>query len=129
MHDLCALEGRITAQAILRRMQSAGHEPEKVISIQAESPIRYVVPQKITPSETKSHLFRRLYPGYSIQLERTLTKSCIEAWSGDRKIWEGSFRRLIGNSRIPLPMDKFDWDSVDANKGITLKVQSAKKSW
>ena len=129
MHDLCALEGRMAAQTILRRLQSAEHEPDEVISIQTESPIRYVVPQKITPSKIKSHLFRWLFPGYSIQLERTLSNPCIEAWSGDGKIWEGSFRRLFGNSRISLPVDKFDWDRVDGNKGITLKVQSAKKSW
>jgi len=128
MHDLCALEGRLAAQSIVKRLQSGDHETNVAIPIRVESPIRYVVPQTITPSLIKPRRFRWLYPGYSVQLEQTLTTSVLEAWSGDRRIWKGSFRRLIGNSRIALSVGKFDWDHVDANREITLRVQSARKS-
>lgn len=124
-HDLCALEGKMAAQRILNRLKFPETEIEDSISIRAEAPIRFVVPQKIAPSKTKSHWFSWLYPGYSIQLEKTLLRPVVEACSGNKIIWKRSFRKLIANSRILLPVHQFDWNLVDVKKGILLKLGHA----
>lgn len=125
MHDLCALEGKQAAQNILRRLVSGESETGESISIGAEYPIRYVVPQKIIPTQIKSHRFSWLFPGVALQVANTLRNPVLEAWSDNEKIWEESFSRLIANTRIPLPIHKFDWNRVDPQKGITLKLKSA----
>jgi hypothetical protein len=51
-----------------------------------------------------------------------LKKVVLEAWSGDDKIWSRDYRRLLANNRIPLPIEKFDWNKVDFSKEITLKA-------
>jgi len=125
MHDLCALEGRIAAQSILKRMkarESPIHQ-NNPIRIRVELPIRYVVPQTIVPAHIKSHLFPWLYPGYSIQLEGTIQNPVLEARSGDKIIWKRSYSKLIANTRILLPVTKFDWDQVDEPIGIVLRIQ------
>ncbi len=122
MHDLCALEGKKAAQEILKRLTLAAAERDGAISIRAESPIRYVVPQKITPGQIKSHIFPKLHPGYSIQLEHTCRSPVLEACSGNETIWKGSFSRAIANHRICLPVEKFDWSKVDMKKEVTLKL-------
>jgi thioredoxin reductase len=125
MHDLCALEGKVAARSILNRMkafESPLHE-DNPIGIRVELPIRYVVPQTIMRAQVKSHLFPWLYPGYSIQLERTIRNPVIEARSGNKIIWKRSYSKLIANTRILIPVTKFDWDQVDEDIGIVLGIQ------
>lgn len=126
MHDLCALEGKQTAENILRRLKSGGSSTGEWVSITAESPIRYVVPQKVIPAEIKSQRSSWLYPGFAIQVEHTLKYPILEAWSGNEKIWGGSFSKIIANNRIPIPINRFDWNKVDTKKGITLKLKTSK---
>lgn len=123
MHDLCALEGKKAAQNIVIRLESDESGPREGISLRAEPPIRYVVPQRIDPDETRFRGSTRLRPGYCIQVERTLVNPVLEAWSGDEKIWAGPFRRLIANNRVRLPVWKFAWERVDRKKGVCLKLQ------
>ncbi|MBW2344873.1 MAG: FAD-dependent oxidoreductase [Deltaproteobacteria bacterium] len=127
MHDLCALEGKLAAQNIIRVSKSNEADAGQFVSISVKRPIRYVVPQKIEPNQIGKRLFSKLFPWPAIQVERTLKKPVLEAWSGKDKIWEASFLKLIANNRYPLPVDKFDWNRVDLKQGIILKVKSIKR--
>jgi hypothetical protein len=123
MHDLCALEGKMAAKTILRRLEPIPCKEKESISLKAESPIRYVVPQRIFPKEIKPALFPRFVPGCSIQLEHTLSKPVIEARSGGRLLWRKAYGRLIASNRIAIPIWKFDLSQVDIKEGVTLKIQ------
>jgi len=125
MHDLCALEGKLTARNIIRVSKFNEAGAGQFVSIRAKRPIRYIVPQKIAPTQIRKRLFSKLFPWPAIQVERTLRNPVMEAWSGKEKIWEASFWKLIANNRYPLPIEKFDWQRVDSWKGITLEVMSA----
>lgn len=125
MHDLCALEGRQAARNILRRIESGEPHAGEPISIRGEYPVRYVVPQKIVPNQLVSHRFSWLSPGFALQVAHTLKNPVVEAWSGDERVWKRSFSRLIGDTRIGLPVHEFEWDRVDSNKGITVRVTGA----
>ena len=124
MHDLCALEGRLAAGNMLRRLKSSETGMYSFISLRAERPIRYVVPQGIAPQQIRTGLFSKLFPWPAIQLERTLINPVIEALSGNTRIWKASFRKLTANTRMPLPVEKFDWDRVDSGQGVTIRVKS-----
>ena len=124
MHDLCAIEGKLAARNLLKKMKSTESEKDEWISIRAEPPIRYVVPQIIAPSNIGTHLFSRLFPGFAIQIEHTLKNPVLEAWSGDKKIWNRSYSKLIANHRISIPVEKFNWNRVDSDKGIKLKFRA-----
>jgi thioredoxin reductase len=126
MHDLCALEGKLAAQSILKHLRSGINHLDQSIRIRTESPIRYAVPQKIGPHQIRKRLFSKLFPWPALQVERTLTHPVIEAWSGNNKIWKRYYRKLIANTRISLPVEKFDWDGVDSNKGIILKAKETR---
>jgi thioredoxin reductase len=121
MHDLCALEGRRAARSILARMNSAD-EQNRWVSIRALPPVRYVVPQKVAPAGAGP---ANLSPGFSIQIARTLRNVTIEAWSGESKIWERACSKVIGNHRIPIPVERFDWKRVDPDKGIELRLKAS----
>jgi thioredoxin reductase len=121
MHDLCALEGRLVARSIIRNSQAIRPGPFGSISVQAERPIRYVVPQRIMP--VPKRLLSKCLPWPELQLERTLIRPSLEAWSGKQRIWRGSFLKLIGNTRIPIPIEKFLWDRINPDLGVTLKVK------
>lgn len=125
MHDLCALEGKKAAQGILKRLRSSDLQIQEAIQLRTEPPIRYVVPQRIVPDRTKTHLFSWLYPGFSMQVEHTLPRAVLEAWSGDERIWNGSFSRLIARKRYALPVEKFDWDRVIPENGVTLRLRES----
>jgi thioredoxin reductase len=125
MNDLCALEGRLAARGILKMMQSSKLEGAHPIILRAEPPIRYVVPQKIVPNQLYSPVWSWMSPGVSIQLEHTVEKPVIEAWSGDEKIWRGSFSKIYANTRTPVPIRKFDWNRVDPQKEIILKLMTS----
>ncbi|MCK4962755.1 MAG: FAD-dependent oxidoreductase, partial [Anaerolineales bacterium] len=125
MHDLCALEGKLAARNIIRVSKSNEAGAGQFVSIRAKRPIRYIVPQKIAPTQIRKRLFSKLFPWPAIQVERTLRNPVMEAWSGKEKIWEASFCKLIANNRYSLPVEKFEWQRVDSRKGITLEVMSA----
>jgi len=123
MNDLCALEGRRAAQGILKMMQSSQFEGARPISLRAEPPIRYVAPQRVLQNQLYSPVLWWMSPGVSIQLEHTIEKPVIEAWSGDERIWRGSFSKIYANTRTPVPLRKFEWNRVDPEKGITLRIK------
>jgi thioredoxin reductase len=123
MHDLCALEGRWVARSIVKSMTSHGSLGDDWLALRVDPPIRYIVPQKIAPLKIKSCLFPMLSPGVAIQVEETLKDVTLQGWSGERKIWERSYRRLLGNHRIPIPVEKFDWKRIDFEKGVLLKIK------
>lgn len=120
MHDLCALEGRLAARNILRNLKAVRPMALRSVPVRAQRPIRYVVPQRVTPMPKR--LLSKLFPWPEIQIEKTLVNPTLEAWSGEERIWRGSYRRLLGNTRIPVPIETFRWDRVDPGLGVTLKV-------
>ena len=122
MHDLCALEGRRAAQGIASWLKGPDGKDARRISISAEDPVRYAVPQRVLPEEVKSYRASLLQPGPSIQLSRTVQKGVLEAWSGTEMIWRKPFTRLIGGTRIPLPLNEFDWRKADREKGVVVKA-------
>ncbi len=125
MHDLCALEGRLAAQAIVRRITFPETEENTWVSLRAEAPIRYVVPQKVAPSKLKSHVLPVLSPGVGIQIGSAVKDATLEAWSGGKKVWDHPYKRLIANHRIPIPVEKFKWEGVDPEKGVDLRLRAS----
>lgn len=125
MHDLCALEGRLAALGIIERLKSHERRKDRSIPISGRPPIRYVVPQKLNPVRIKKRLLSKLYPWPAIQLERTMRNIVLEAWSGSERIWRESYGKVIGNTRIPLPVEKFDWGRVDMESGVILKTHES----
>jgi thioredoxin reductase len=123
MHDLCALEGRLAGRGILKHLKAGGQKREKTVRLTVASPIRHVVPQKLIPQRPEKRLFSKLYPWPSIQTAKSLKRPVLEAWSGEKMIWSGSFRRILGNNRFPIPVERFDWDSVEPANGIRLIVK------
>ena len=123
MHDLCALEGKLAAQSIIRKLTSMDVGMGAGISMKAEPPIRYVVPQEIVPGKLGKRPFSNLFPGPAVQVASTLKNGTMEAWSGSEKLWKGRFRKLIANSRYPLPVDKFHWNRADFEHGVLLKIK------
>jgi len=122
MGDLCGLEGKRVGQNILKNLKESQPEGVEYISIRAESPIRYVVPQKIIPKALPKPLPSSFRPGFSIQTEHTLKNPTLEAWSGNERIWKGSFSKLLATNRTPLPVNKFDWNRVDPKQEIVLRI-------
>jgi thioredoxin reductase len=123
MHDLCALEGKLAAQSIIKKLTSMDVGTETGISMKAEPPIRYVVPQKIIPGKLGNRTFSKLSPLPAVQVASTLKNGTMEAWAGGEKLWKGRFRKLIANSRYPLPVDKFHWNRADFEHGVLLKIK------
>jgi pyruvate/2-oxoglutarate dehydrogenase complex dihydrolipoamide dehydrogenase (E3) component len=123
MHDLCALEGRQVAHTILETISLREPEPPKGIRIKGAYPIRYVVPQRIIPSQITRQRLPFLHPAVTLQTAYTLRKPLLEAWSGGARIWHRSFGRLMGNTRVALPLHEFAWDKVDSDAGITVTVR------
>ena len=120
MHDLCALEARRAAGSILKRHRFPDHPQEDVISLKAQAPIRYVVPQRLTLDQAGKWNTSWFSAGVSIQVARTMKRATIEARCGAERIWRHTFSRLIANSRIPIPVEDFDWKRVDPRLGVTL---------
>jgi len=123
MHDLCALEGEKAAQSILRILRSTKAEEQEFVYMSAESPIRYVVPQRILRSKIRQHRASWLSPGVAFQVASTVKRPTVEAWSGEERIWARSYSRLIARTRIPLPIEEFDWSRIGPGKSITLKMK------
>jgi hypothetical protein len=122
MHDLCALEGKVAAQSILRRLQSYDDGMAQWVSVKAQPPIRYVVPQRLSLGQIHNGPLRKLFPWPAVQVEPTLKNGIMEAWAGSEKVWEGFFRKMIANRRYPLPVEKFDWNRVRSRKGLLLRI-------
>jgi NADPH-dependent 2,4-dienoyl-CoA reductase/sulfur reductase-like enzyme len=122
MHDLCALEGRKVAREILGSHNCGESEPEEAISIRAEDPVRFIVPQKILSSKVKYRPLHWLNPNYAIQMEKTVSSPSLEAWSGGVRVWKKSFLRLTADTPVSIPIHKFDWPNVIPRKGITLRL-------
>ena len=123
MHDLCALEGRLAARSIIERTHARDDRPKQVVTLRPQVPVRFVVPQMIEIQQAKAHRSSWFRPGASIQLTHTVKQPVLEAFSGNHKIWQRSFSKLIGNTNISLPIEKFDWTRVNAEKGIIIKCR------
>jgi thioredoxin reductase len=123
MHDLCALEGKLAARSILKTCIANNTGKAPCFSVKAEPPIRYVIPQKLAPTQIRKRPFSKLFPWPAIQVESTLKNAVMEAWSGTERVWKGSFRRLIANTRYPLPVEKFDWHRVSSRDGLLMRIK------
>jgi thioredoxin reductase len=126
MHDLCALEGKLAGRSILKSLEGGGKQRQQGIRISVRFPIRYAVPQRIIPDHIKRQLLSWLVPRPSFQVAKTLERSAVEAWSGQSLIWSAVYRKIIANTRIPIPFERFDWNSVDGKKGLLLKIRAMK---
>lgn len=126
MHDLCALEGKLAGHSILKSLQAGGWPRQQGVPVAVRYPIRYAVPQRIIPDRIKRPLFAWLEPRASFQVAKTLGRSALEAWSGQVLIWSGVYRRIIANTRIPIPFERFDWNRVDEQKGLLLRIRPMK---
>jgi thioredoxin reductase len=123
MHDLCALEGKMAAQSILRRLISNDDRMEQWVPVKTEPPIRYVVPQKLAPRQIRKGPLRKLFPWPAIQAETSLKNGIMEVWSETEKIWEGRFGKMIANTRYPLPVERFDWNRVRSGSRLLIKIR------
>ena len=104
MHDLCALEGRLVAHSILKRI--AGRiEGDPWVSLRGTPPIRFVVPQKIASFRIESRLFPFLSPGVAIQLDATIRAANLEAG------WE---QKNMGEALPEIDREPPDRDSRQA---------------
>jgi thioredoxin reductase len=121
MHDLCALEGKTAGENILRKMSGSTNDGERCIQIEAMHPIRYVVPQRIFLG--KAHRWKTSYlrPGISIQAAHTFKGVTIEAWSGTERIWRQRHSRVLADTRLLIPIEKFKWNLVDPEKAINIR--------
>ena len=88
----------------------------------AEDPIRYVVPHRVPIDRDYDGRSSFLRPGLSIQTSRNVDKVRMEAWYNQERIWSKRFRRIIANTRIPLPFEEFDMSRTEAGKRIILKL-------
>lgn len=122
MHDLCALEGKRAGRNILRSFAGIPYEQNSHPYIMTERPFRYVVPQKIVLALLSGYRSSRLRPCISFQMERTIKNPVIEAWSGHEIIWMKRYRKLTAATRIPLPIEKFDWNRVSEKQGVRLML-------
>lgn len=122
MHGFCALEGKRAGERILGSLDNEKNFKDDLFRLKAESPVRYVVPQKVFPNRLKRDPLYRIRPGCSIQTERTLYKPTVEAWAGSRRIWKRRYHRLIGCRRIALPLHQFNWRKVGDDEYITIRI-------
>ncbi len=122
MHDICALEGRYAARSIIRTLRNRDNGNGRYITIMAESPIRYVVPQKVPAGAACRLRTSLLRPGFSFQTSRNIGRARVEAWCQGEQIWSKKFRKLIANTRVPLPLEEFDMRRVAAGEKIILKL-------
>lgn len=123
MHALCALEGKRVARCILDSPASDRWDTaDTPIPLQAQYPVRFVVPQKVGPEVMARRSPYWLHPGYSLQMAHTIRNPVLEAWSGEERVWKRSFSKLIGHARIPLPVHKFNWRRVDKSKALIVKL-------
>jgi pyruvate/2-oxoglutarate dehydrogenase complex dihydrolipoamide dehydrogenase (E3) component len=122
MHDICALEGRCAARSIIRRLRNSDSGNRRYLTLMAESPIRYVVPHKVPAGQDYKERSSFLRPGFSFQTSRNIGRARVEAWYKQERIWSKRFRRVIANTRIPLPLEEFDLSRTEAGERVILKL-------
>lgn len=122
MHDLCALEGRLAARTLVRDILAGREVRPSAIPIRALPPVRFVVPQLIDPDLIGAGRPGLFSPACAIQLERTLIRPVLTVRSGERVIWRRRYARLIGRTRIGLPLHRFDRSGLDPGAGLTVSV-------
>ena len=125
MHDICALEGKSAAENILNAVKTGKAAASKYLALKAHYPVRYVVPQRIPLDIGVDN--RNVQPKgkLNLQLACTMRNSVLEAWSGTELLWSRKYRRVIGNNRIVIPIEKLNWKLIDPEKGIDIKIASA----
>ena len=125
MHDICALEGKSAAASILNAAKTGKAAASEYVALKAHYPVRYVVPQRIPFSRGADNHNVQPKGNLHLQLDYTMKNSVLEAWSGTKLLWSRRYKRLIGNNRIVLPIEKLNWDLIDPEKGIDIKIASA----
>ena len=121
MHDLCALEGRRAARGIIADLEGRETAGGRGVSIIPEGAVRFAVPQKIMPDRLGNFRTSVFRAGPTFQVNRTLRHATMAAISGGRTLWRKTYRRLLANTSVPLPVERFDWQGVDPVRGIRLK--------
>ena len=120
MHDLCALEGRKAAGAILRRIDGGAEPLSAPVHIRPQMPIRFVTPQKVVPRDIRQYRMPWLGSGYFFQVSRSLNRVVLSAMSGSSCIWRKKYRNMMGNHAYRLPVEKFDWSIAPETREIRL---------
>jgi NADPH-dependent 2,4-dienoyl-CoA reductase/sulfur reductase-like enzyme len=122
MHDVCALEGKSAAASILNAVKTGKAAASKYVTLKAHHPVRYVVPQRIPFIGGTDN--RNVQPkgNLHLQLAHTMNNSNLEAWSGTKLLWSRRYNRLAGNNTIFLPIEKLNWNLVDPEKEIDIKI-------
>jgi thioredoxin reductase len=121
-HDRCALEGRRAGKIIADAITQGPKKNGGFMYLKASPPITYVVPQKLIPSEAKKYRTSFFTPCVGIQTSKTMRNPVIKAYSGKEEIWGKRLSRIIGNTNIPIQIEKFKWDRIDLKKGVELKI-------
>ena len=91
--------------------------------MKAELPIRYVVPQRVDLKAAKEHRASWFRPGVSIQTARTLKRPVLEAYCGEEKVWAKSYPKIVANTTVPIPIERFDLNRVHHDLGVLLRVR------
>ena len=125
MHDLCALEGRQAAASIIKGLTTKNRAASDLFSITPEGPVRFVVPQKIPTRQLDRFQGSWFKPGVTFQVDRTMRHPTIEATCNGTRIWQKTYPRLLANTAIPLPVEKFNWRQNPCEKQVYLKCKSA----
>lgn len=121
-HDCCALEGQRAGRIISKAITQKKRQEKTFIRLKASDPIRYVVPQRLIPVQARNYKTSTFTPCVGIQTSKTLHMLQIQACSGVEVVWEKKLKKIIGNTNVPIQIDKFDWSRVDTSKGIELKI-------
>ncbi len=124
MHDLCALEGRRAARTLLADLARDREDAAGRVRIRALPPIRFVVPQFLDLSAVDGRKGSRATGAFSIQLARTMIDPVLEVCSGDLVIWRKRYSRLVGRTRIDLPMGRLDLSAVAPGGELLVRVGS-----
>ena len=125
MHDLCALEGRQAAAGIIDNLTTKSRASAHLFSFIPEGPVRFVVPQKILTGQLDRFQSSWFKPGVTFQVDSTLRHPTMEATCNGVTIWRKTYSRLLANTAIPLPVEKFNWHQGSFDKSVRLKCTSA----
>lgn len=122
MHDLCALEGRRAARSLMIDLHRPAWPVGDKIRLVARPPIRFVVPQYIDRATINGRQTGAPGSVFSIQLTKTLIDPVIEVSSGGRSIWRKRYCRLVGRTRIALPVDRFNLSAINPEEELVVTV-------
>ena len=124
MHDLCALEGRQVAANIITSLTAKNRAASDLFTIIPEGPVCFVVPQKISAGQLGRFQSSWFKPGVTFQVGRTLRHATMEATCNGARIWQKTYSRLLANTAIPLPVEKFNWRQGAFGKPVRLKCKT-----